>query len=165
MDALGLSGWNLAFQFVNFLIFLWLMHRLLFKPISEMLRSRRDRIGASLREADDLRARVDQERAEFQSELSDARDEAQRIRDEAARSAEVLRAQALDRAREDSERLRNDALAEIDRSRDQVREEIRNETADLVLGATARVLNRSVSDSEHRRLVEEALSELQGDRT
>ena len=111
MDALGLSGWNIAFQFVNFLIFLYLMYRLLFKPVTEMLRRRRERIGESLREAEDLRSQVEREREEFQSELSDARSEAQRIRDEAARSAEALRTRELERAREEAERLRNDAQA------------------------------------------------------
>ncbi len=165
MEALGLSGWNIAFQFVNFLIFLYLMYRILFRPITEILRRRRERIGESLREAEDLREQVERERAEFQSELSSARSEAQRIRDDAARSAEAMRTQELERAREESERLRNDAQAEIDRSRVQVREEIRRETAELVLGATARVLDRSIDDPEHRRLVQEALAEVQSDAT
>ncbi len=165
MDALGLSGWNVAFQFVNFLIFLYLMYRLLFKPITGMLQRRRERIGESLREAEDLREQVEREREEFQSELTDARTEAQRIRDEAARSAEAMRAQELERAREESERLRNEAQAEIDRSRFQAREEIRRETAELVLGATARVLDRSIDDPEHRRLVQEALAEVQSEAT
>ena len=58
MDALGISGWNIAFQFVNFLIFIYLMYRLLFRPITEMLHRRRERIGESLREAEDLRGQV-----------------------------------------------------------------------------------------------------------
>jgi F-type H+-transporting ATPase subunit b len=165
MDALGISGWNIAFQFVNFLIFIYLMYRLLFRPITGMLHRRRERIGESLREAEDLRGQVERERAEFQSELSEARLEAQRIRDDAARSAEAMRTRELDRAREESDRLRNDAQAEIERSRVQVREDIRRETAGLVLGATARVLDRSIDDPEHRRLVQEALAEVQGEAT
>ena len=68
----------------------------------------------------------------------------------------------VERAREEAERLRSDARAEIDRSRAQAREELRLETAELVMGATARVLNRAIDDPEHRRLVQEALADVDG---
>jgi len=162
INSLGISGWNILFQLVSFVIFLYLMRRLLFGPITDMLRRRRERISESLQEAESLRGQVERERAEFQSELAGAQAEAQRIRDEAARSAEALRAREVERAREEAERLRSDARAEIDRSRAQVREELRRETADLVLDATARVLDRSIDDPEHRRLVQEALADVDG---
>ncbi len=162
INSLGISGWNILFQLVSFVIFLYLMRRLLFGPITDMLRRRRERISESLQEAESLRGQVERERAEFQSELAGAQAEAQRIRDEAARSAEALRTREVERAREEAERLRSDARAEIDRSRAQVREELRRETADLVLDATARVLDRSIDDPEHRRLVQEALADVDG---
>ena len=162
INSLGISGWNILFQLVSFVIFLYLMRRLLFGPITDMLRRRRERISESLQEAESLRGQVERERAEFQSELASAQAEAQRIRDEAARSAEALRVREVERAREEAERLRSDARAEIDRSRAQVREELRQETAELVLSATASVLDRSIDDPEHRRLVQEALADVDG---
>ena len=89
-----------------------------------------------------------------------ARAEAQRIREEAARSAEAMRARELEQARAEAERLRSDAAAEIERSRAQVAEEIRGHTAELVLSATSRVLDRAIDGSEHRRIVEEAIAEV-----
>jgi F0F1-type ATP synthase membrane subunit b/b' len=38
-----------------------------------------------------------------------------------------------------------------------VRDEIRKETVDITLAATAKMLGRSVTSSDHRRLAEEAL--------
>ena len=160
IDKLGLEPLNLLFQFVNFLIFLYILHRLLYRPVRRMLDERRKRIADSLREADDLRVQVEQERAAFQGELSNARAQAQQIREEAGRSAEAMRARELDQAREEAERLRAEARADIDRLRDQVAEDLRARTAGLVMTATSRVLDRSIDDPEHRRLVEEALAEI-----
>ena len=56
--------------------------------------------------------------------------------------------------------MRADAAAEIERSRAQVAEELRSHTAELVLSATSRVLDRTIDGSEHRRLVEEAITEV-----
>jgi F-type H+-transporting ATPase subunit b len=161
-EALGISFPNILFQLVNFLIFLWVLYRLLFKPVVAMLERRRQRISESLAEADRLRQEVEKERAEFRAELEGARAEAQRIREEAARSAEAIRERELEQARTEAERLRSDAAAEIDRSRAQVAEELRSRTAELVLSATSRVLDRTIDGSEHRRIVEEAIAEVSG---
>lgn len=159
---LGISFPNILFQVANFLIFLWVLHRLLFKPLVAMLERRRQRIAESLDEAENLRKQVESERAEFQAELATARAEAQRIREDASRAAETLRARELEQARAEAERLRTEAAAEVERNRARVAAELRTQTADLVVGATARVLGRSIDDPEHRRLVQEAISEVSG---
>ena len=102
---LGISFPNILFQVANFLLFLWVLHRLLFKPLVAMLERRRQRIAASLDEAENLRKQVESERAEFQAELANARAEAQRIREEASRAAETLRVRELEQARVEAERI------------------------------------------------------------
>jgi F-type H+-transporting ATPase subunit b len=161
---LGISFPNILFQLVNFLVFLWILRRLLYGPVTRMLRERRERITESLREAEDLRAQVERDRTEFESELQRARAEAQRIRDEASSTAEVIRERELERARGDVERMRTEAQADVERAQQQAAAELRAQTADLVMQATSRVLDRSIDDPEHRRLVQEALADLQSQR-
>ena len=161
---LGISFPNILFQLVNFLVFLWILRRLLYAPVTRMLRERRERIADSLREAESLREQVERDRTEFESELQRARAEAQRIRDEASSTAEVIRERELERARGEVERMRTDAQADVERARQQAAAELRAQTADLVMQATSRVLDRSIDDPEHRRLVQEALADLQSER-
>ena len=54
MDALGLEFPNVLFQAASFLVFLYVLRRLLYGPIQRMLDERRKRIAESLREAEDL---------------------------------------------------------------------------------------------------------------
>ena len=161
---LGISFPNILFQLVNFLVFLWILRRLLYGPVTRMLRERRERIADSLREAENLRTQVESERTEFESELQRARAEAQRIRDDASSTAEAIRERELERARGDVERMRTEAQADVERERQQAAAELRAQTADLVMQATSRVLDRSIDDPEHRRLVQEALADLQSER-
>ena len=122
---LGISFPNILFQLVNFLVFLWILRRLLYAPVTRMLRERRERIADSLREAESLREQVERDRTEFESELQRARAEAQRIRDEASSTAEVIRERELERARGEVERMRTDAQADVERARQQAAAELR----------------------------------------
>jgi F-type H+-transporting ATPase subunit b len=158
---LGISFPNILFQLANFLIFLYVLYRLLYRPVARMLRERRERIAESLQEAEDLRTQVEEERAGFRAEQAAARAEAQRIREEASRTAETVRAREMERARQEAEQLRTETAAQLERSRTEAEHELRARTADLVMAATARVLDRTIDDPEHRRLVQEALAELQ----
>ena len=157
---LGISFPNILFQLFNFVLFLWVLHRMLYRPIMNTLQRRRERIAESLQAAESLRTQVEQERAEFQAELAAARADAHRIRDEAARTAETIRTREMEQARLDADRMRAEAQADIERTRATVAQALRHQAAALVLSATSKVLNRSIDDPEHRRLVQEALSEL-----
>ena len=79
-------------------------------------------------------------------------------------TAEAIRERELERARGDVERMRTEAQADVERERQQAAAELRAQTADLVMQATSRVLDRSIDDPEHRRLVQEALADLQSER-
>jgi F-type H+-transporting ATPase subunit b len=86
-----LDWWTLALQAINALVLIWLLHRFLFRPVAEIIATRREAAERLLDEAEAAREGARAERARTREEA-----EAQ-----AARRAEAIRAaetEAADRA-------------------------------------------------------------------
>jgi len=152
----GLMIWTV----VCFLISLYVLKRYAFGPIQKLIDERRERIRSALDEADHARGEARKLLEEHRKLIGQAKSEAEEILVETRRVAEANQR----RMREETEA---DRLRRIEETRRQVEsetrralEQIRAEVADLSLIAAEKVTRRSFADEDHRRLIEEAVSEL-----
>ncbi len=157
MGALGINPIELLAQLVNFLIVLYLLNRLAFRPIIRVLDERRQRIEAGLRDAENARRERELAGQERAAALGEARREAADILARAQKAAEDLRQADLAATRQELERLRERAAAEIESEKQRAIADLRAEVADLALAAAGKVVGESMSDERQRRLVQEFL--------
>jgi F-type H+-transporting ATPase subunit b len=154
--GLGLMIWTL----VLFLITMWVLSKVAFPKIQEALDKRANAISESIEAAERQRKESDELLAEYRSRLAEAREQADDIMARARKSAETAEAEAAAAGREKREELveaaKRDIEAETRRSLDQIRQEV----ADLTVLATERVTRKSLNPEDQKRLVEEALSEV-----
>jgi F-type H+-transporting ATPase subunit b len=154
--GLGLMIWTL----VLFLVTMWVLSKVAFPKIQEALDKRANMISESIDAAERQRRESDELLAEYRARLAEAREQADDIMARARKSAETAEAEAAAAGREKREELveaaKRDIEAETRRSLDQ----IRNEVADLTVLATERVTRKSLNPEDQKRLVEEALSEV-----
>jgi len=154
--GLGLMIWTL----VLFLITMWVLSKVAFPKIQEALDKRAATIAESIDAAERQRKESDELLAEYRARLAEAREQADDIMVRARKSAETAEAEAAAAGKEKREELveaaRRDIEAETRRSLDQIRQEV----ADLTVLATERVTRKSLTDEDQKRLVEEALSEV-----
>ena len=143
----------------NFVIFLVLMWQFAFKPVSNMLAERKQRIEDGLRDAE--QARKDRESAEQErlAALTEARREANDILARAQKVAQETRDADIAATREELERMRLRASEEIGAEKQRALTELRTEVADLALQAAGRVVRETMTDQRQRRLVEEFLAD------
>ena len=78
----------------------------------------------------------------------------------ARKAGDRAEAESKEEAKEQREEMLERARREIESETQRALNEIRREVADLTLTATERVTRKSLDDDDHRRLVEEALSDL-----
>jgi F-type H+-transporting ATPase subunit b len=152
----GLMIWTL----VCFGITLFVLSKYAFKPIQKAIDERRQRILQSLEEAD--RAR-DEARAlieEHRSLISKARGESEQILAEARRIAEASRERVREETEADRLRRLEETRRQIEAETARAIEQIRIEVADLTLLAAEKVTRKSLDSSDQRRLIDEAISEL-----
>jgi len=153
---------NLTFpvEIVVFLLLLYLLSRYVFPPIDKALRSRQQLIARSLSEAEEARREVEEAKKKERSDLAEARHQAQEILDRAQKLGEELREELRQKGREEQEAMLTRARAELAQEREKAVSQLRNQVADLVLMATTKVLQEELDPKRQRRLIDEALGEV-----
>src|SRR4249920_3055488 len=154
--GLGLMIWTL----ILFLFTMWVLSKLAFPKIQEALDRRAKTIAESLDTAERQRKESDELLAEYRERLTEAREQADDIMARARKAAETAETEAKTAGREKGEELVAAAQREIDAATRRSLEQIRKEVADLTVLATEKVTRKSLSEEDQRRLVEEALSEV-----
>jgi F-type H+-transporting ATPase subunit b len=154
--GLGLMIWTL----VLFLITMWVLSKVAFPKIQEALDKRAKMISESIDAAERQRKESDELLSEYRARLAEAREQADDIMARARKSAETAEAEAAAAGKEKREELveaaKRDIEAETRRSLDQIRQEV----ADLTVLATERVTRKTLNTEDQKRLVEEALGEV-----
>jgi F-type H+-transporting ATPase subunit b len=153
---LGLMIWTLAV----FLFTMWVLSKLAFPRIQEALDKRANAIRESIEQADKTRQEADEILAEYRARLKEAREQAEDIVTRARKTAESTKAQATEDGREKREELLAAARRDIEAETRRSLERIRKEVADLTVLTTEKVARKSLTSEDHKKLVEEALSEV-----
>lgn len=159
MSSLGINPAAVIWHFINFIILLFVLQRFLYKPVLRMLDERATRIHDSMTQAEAVRAETARLEQESRAILDTARREGQELLAQANRNAERIMSEAQQRARAEAERLVERVRADLTRERDQMFGELRQQMADLVVGAAGSVIRRSMDDAAHRELVRQVLAD------
>jgi F-type H+-transporting ATPase subunit b len=152
----GLMIWTL----VVFTISLYVLSKLVFPRIQEALDKRQRAIDESIDAAAQTKEEADRILAEYRERLKEARVQAEEIIARARKAAEAQEAAALEAGKAKREEMLEQTKREIQAETRRAIQDIRNEVADLTILATEKVTRKSLDEDDQRRLVEEALSEL-----
>jgi F-type H+-transporting ATPase subunit b len=145
----GLMIWTLLSFFVAFFV----LRKYAWPQISAALDKRQRAIEESIETAE-------RTRSEARQRLREARSQADDIVVRARKAAEVHEREATDEARRRREELLEQTRRDIEAETRRAISEIRGEVADLTVAATEKVTRRTLTEEDQRRLVDEALSEL-----
>jgi F-type H+-transporting ATPase subunit b len=152
----GLMVWTIvAFGITFFVLKKWI-----FGPVQNAIDSRRNRILEALNEADKARAEARRLLEEHRSLIGKARSEAEQILNEARRVADSQRERVREEIESDRQRRLEETSRQIEAETRRALEQIRAEVAELTLVATSRVTGKVLTKDDHRRLIEDAVSDL-----
>ena len=152
----GLMLWTLIAFGVSMLI----LRRFAFPAIGEALDKRRATIDESLNAAVRTKEEADELLEEYRARLKEAREQAEDIVARSRKAADSTLEEARAAAKEYGEEQRAATLKEIESAKQLALDDIRKEVADLTVIATEKVTRKSLGDDDHRRLIEEALGEV-----
>jgi len=152
----GLMIWTLLL----FGISMYILWKLAFPRISEALDRRQHAIEESIDHAERVRREADELLVEYRERLREARSQAEEILDRARKTGEATERGAHEHAEQRREQLMEQTRREIETETRRAIQEIRREVADLTVMATEKVTRKVLDEDDQRRLVEDALSEL-----
>jgi F-type H+-transporting ATPase subunit b len=154
--GLGLMIWTL----VLFLFTMWVLSKVAFPRIQEALDRRANAIKQSIDEAERQRREADELLAEYRQRLTEAREQAEDIAARARKAAEAAVAEATEEGKGKREELVAAARRDIEAETRRSLEKIRKEVADLTVLATEKVTRKALDPEDQKRLVDEALAEV-----
>jgi F-type H+-transporting ATPase subunit b len=152
----GLMIWTL----VCFAITFFVLRKYAFGPIQRVIDERRDRIRRSIEEADTARDEARRLLEEHRALVAQARGDAESILVEARRVADAQRERVREETEADRQRRLEETRRQIEAETQRALEQIRAEVAELTLIATAKVTGKVLDQSDQRRLIDEAIGEL-----
>jgi F-type H+-transporting ATPase subunit b len=152
----GLMIWT----FLVFGISLYILIKAVFPRIRDALDERRNEIGESIDAAERTRTEAEKILAEYRERLKEARAQSEEIVQRARQTAESHEHESRDRGKEILAEAAKRAERDIEAASKRALDDIRREVADLTVMATEKVTRKTLDDADQRRLVEEALNEL-----
>jgi len=152
----GLMIWTI----VAFLVTLFVLKRFAFGPIQQTIDERRERIRRSIEEAEHARNEARRLLEEHRALIGQARGQADQILAEARKVAEAQRQRVKEETEADRQRRLEETKRLIEAETQRALQQIRAEVAELTLIATAKVTGKVLDDADHRRLIEDAIKDL-----
>ncbi len=159
MEALGLNLPQLIAQIVGILVLLFILKKLLYGPLLKVIDERSERIKESLEAAERTKEEAAANQEQMQEDLQKAREEGQQMIAQARDVAARFRDEEMAKAREEIAAERSKAEADIQRERDAAIEDLRREFAGLAISAAEQVVERSLSETDHRDIIDKVLEE------
>jgi F-type H+-transporting ATPase subunit b len=154
--GIGLMVWTLlVFGFT-----MVLLSKLAFPRISEALERRKRSIEESIDTAEHTRQEADKLLAEYRERLQEARAQSEEIVQRARQTADAHEHESKERGQEILAEAAKRAERDIEAATKRALDDIRKEVADLTIMATEKVTRKTLNEADQKRLVEEALSEL-----
>jgi F-type H+-transporting ATPase subunit b len=152
----GIMIWTI----VVFLLSLLILRRAVFPRIGKALDQRAKTISGDIDSAAELRKQADRVLDEYRERLKEARVQSDEIVQRARQTAEAHEHEGKERGQELIAEASERAQREIEAATQRALDDLRKEVADLTVMATEKVTRKTLDEADQRRLVEEALAEL-----
>lgn len=152
----GLIIWTI----VTFLILVFILKKVAWKPILSALDQREKDIKDSLEKAE--KAKEDAQRIldENQATLAKAEEESKKIIEQSRSYAENLKEQMLKESKEQSKKLIEDAAEEIDRRKDSAFEELKDQVAKIAVNAAEKIMKQNLDADKNKHIVDNYLKDV-----
>jgi F-type H+-transporting ATPase subunit b len=148
------------FTFLVFGLLLALLYKYAWGPITEGLHKREAGILQNIADAESARVQAEKMLAAHTEKLEKVQEEIRELLAEARRDAEHTKSDIIATAQKEAEASRQRAVQEIERARDQALDELFAHMGRCVSRATEEVIGRSLSGTDHERLIQEALTKV-----
>jgi len=152
----GLMLWTV----LTFVVLLFVLRKIAWKPLLEALDSREQRIHEALEKAQTAQREAEQAIAENRRRSEEAMRQAEHLMEQARLDAERTRQKMIQEARAESQRVVDQGMRRLEAEQRVAIQELRAVTADLAIRAAGRLIQSSLTEQQQRELVDQFLKEV-----
>ena len=156
----GVNFWTMIFAWVNLLILYLAFKKFLFGPIKKMIDERQKEIDDTYTDAENARISADELKSEYEEKISKANEESEKILKTALRTAQLKEEEILKEANAQAARTLERAEEQIALEKKQALNDVKNQVSSMAIDIASAVIERDVSESEHRDLIDDFISNI-----
>ena len=153
----GLFVWTI----LTFLLLVFVLAKFAWKPLLKSLQDREDMVRSSLEDAEKAKSELERLNEESEAIMSKARSEAQSILADGKAAAEKVKDGIIAKSKEQANKIREDAGNQIQVEKDKAIAEIKEEVVNLTLSVAEKLIQKNLSDTDNKSLIEESLKKVQ----
>ncbi|AIS51828.1 ATP synthase F0 subcomplex B subunit [Thermoanaerobacter kivui] len=136
--------WTFIFTIINILVLYYILKKVLFKPVTEFLEARENKIKSSLEEADKVRQEAYKLKAKYDEMLQNADNEGKAIIERAQKFAEDKANKIIEDANKEAKAILERAKEEVTLEKIKAMHDLRVEISQLVIDAASRVFEKKL---------------------
>lgn len=137
---LNISFPSILFTVINILVFAWIMKKLLFQRVMNVINERQKHIEDQFNEAKAKQDAADEKKAEYEKHLSNAKTEARAILDESRERAEKEHAKAVAETEHDIAEMKKKAASDLALEQEQAKKDLQSDISRLALQAARKIM-------------------------
>ena len=160
LHSLGIEPRLVITQIIGFVIMLWILNRLLYKPLFGTLAQRQADIKATYDQLDTDRERMEETRRQYEQRLAGIEAEAREKIQAAVKEAQGLRDNLIADAQAQAESLLQQGRNESERERQKAFLEMRSQIVTLAVAAAGKVVGENLTDARQTKMVDDFIGSL-----
>lgn len=153
----GIDFRLLAAQVVNFLILLFILKKILYKPVITLLDERKKKIEESLANAEKIQKELEETEVNREKVLNEAIEEGKRIIAEASAQGNALMVESQTRAKADMEAMMEQGRQMITGEKEKMTREVKADVARMIEMSLEKVLGSALDSKTQGKLVDDAV--------
>ena len=157
-DLVTIIPWTFIAQICNLFIQVYLIKRFLFKPINQMLEKRKALADAQIQDAVKAKDEARAMKAEYEQNMQEAKSKASEILTTAQKTAAIQSEEIIREASSQAAAIKAKAESDIAQEKRKAVNEIKDEIGGMAMEIAGKVIEREISEEDHRKLIDEFIS-------
>jgi len=151
---------QILFAAVNFFVLVFVLYKLLGKPVRQLLDTRQAELQTARERAEAARQEALKQKQLIQESLSKADAKAQEIITQAQKVSEIKKKNLIQLGKEEAEKIQLATKEEIRYELEKAKEELRSDIAKMSVLAAGRLLQQSMDEKDHEALINDFIREV-----
>ena len=160
----GVHFWTCIFTFCNLIILVFVLKKLLFKPVKNMIDKRQSEIDNLYEDAGQKQKEADDMKSMYQEKLEKANAESEEILKQAVRKAQLREEEILKEAQEKAAVTVRHGKEQVELEKKRAINEIKNEVSDMAVDIASAIIERDIDKDEHEKLIDSFIDGLGDDK-
>ena len=161
LDIISVNIWQIAISLANLVILYFILKKLLFKPVKDIVAKREAEVQAQYDEAARSSDEAGKLKASYEEKLLTADAKADEIIKDAVDKADRRNEVMLYESREKAEAIIRKAKAEAERDKRDAQETIRKEIVDVSAALSEQIIGREINMEDHKDLIDSFIDDLE----